>query len=245
MFPYDAQLLALAQATPQSIDDVIRIMEAMDALCVDGDGLKWFNHLYLNVTRAVGARVEEGAFHDPAYMAALDVKFAGLYFEALAAQLSGGVAPRCWRALFERRNWIALARVQCELAGVNAHINHDLPIAIVRTGFAPVHGDAHYADYTALNVTLTSLVDQAKTDLRVRLLGDLLPPMSHLEDTLAAFSMTAAREAAWNNGEMMWALRSLPRLSARTESTLDGMAAVIGKTLLVPVGEAVQLVLTT
>jgi len=245
MFPYDAQLLALAQATPHSIDEVIGTMEAMDALCIDGDGLRWFNHLYLNVTRAVGVRVAQGGFHDPAYMAALDVNFAGLYFEALAAQLSGGTAPRCWRALFERRNWTALARVQCALAGVNAHINHDLPVAIVRTGSAPMHGDPHYADYSAINATLNALVDQAKIDLRVRLLGDLLPPVSHLEDTLAAFSMTAAREAAWNNGEMMWALRNLPRLSARTESTLDGMAAVIGKTLLVPVPEAVQVVLAT
>ena len=57
MFPYDAQLLALAQATPHSINEVIGTMEAMDALCIDGDGLRWFNHLYLNVTRAVGVRV--------------------------------------------------------------------------------------------------------------------------------------------------------------------------------------------
>jgi len=224
---------------------VIRTMEAIDELCVDGDGLRWFNHLYLDVTRAVGVRVAQGGFHDPEWMAALDVNFAGLYFQALAAQLSGGVASRCWRALFERRNWTALARVQCALAGVNAHINHDLPLAIVRTGSAPAHGDARYADYTATNATLNTLVDRAKTELRVRLLGDLLPPVSHLEDTLAAFSMSAAREAAWNNAEMMWTLRNLPRLSARMESTLDGTAAVIGKTLLVPVGVAVQAVLVT
>ena len=36
--------------------------------------------------------------------------------------------------LWERRNWTALARIQCALAGGNAHINHDLPFAIVRTG---------------------------------------------------------------------------------------------------------------
>jgi hypothetical protein len=128
----------------------------------------------------------------------------------------------------------ALARVQCALAGVNAHINHDLPKAIVRTGVAPVHGDAHYRDYTALNATLGEQTDRAKAELHVRLLGDLLP-LSELEDTIAAFSVTAAREAAWNNGEMLWALRALPRLSARTVDTLDGMTAVIGKTLLVPV----------
>ncbi|MCX6629827.1 MAG: DUF5995 family protein [Candidatus Solibacter sp.] len=235
MFAYDSQLLAAVQGAPQSVDDVIRTMQAIDTICPDGDGLKWFNWLYLGVTQAVGARVDAGGFHDAAWMAALDVQFAGLYFGALRSALSGGTAPRCWRVLFERRNWTALARIQCALAGVNAHINHDLPMAIVRTGVAPVHGDAHYADYTALNATLGTLVDSAKTSLQVRLLGDLLPPVSHLEDTIAAFSMTAAREAAWNHAEMLWTVRALPRLSARMADTLDGMTAVIGKTLLVPV----------
>jgi hypothetical protein len=167
-------------------------------------------------------------------MTVLDVQFAGLYFGALRSALSGGTAPRCWRVLFERRNWTALARVQCAMAGVNAHINHDLPIAIVRTGVAPVHGNARYCDYTALNATLSEQVDGAKAELHVRLLGEVLPPMANLEDTIAAFSVTAAREAAWNNGEMLWALRGIPKLSARTMDTLDGMTAVIGKTLLVP-----------
>jgi hypothetical protein len=169
-------------------------------------------------------------------MAALDVQFADLYFGALRNALSGGTAPRCWTVLWERRNWTALARIQCALAGVNAHINHDLPAAIVRTGAAPVHGDAHYDDYTALNATLSSLVDRAKAELHVRLLGDLLPPVSQLEDAVAAFSVTAAREAAWNHAEIFWAVRGFPELMARTEDTLDGMTAVIGKTLLVPVG---------
>ncbi|MCU1234905.1 MAG: hypothetical protein JWP63_2872, partial [Candidatus Solibacter sp.] len=116
-----------------------------------------------------------------------------------------------------------------------AHINHDLPIALIRTGPAPVHGSAQYRDYTAINSTLQALTDRAKVELHVRLLGDLLPPVSPLENTLAAFSMTAAREAAWNNGEVLWALQNLPSLSARTLDMLDGMTAVIGKTLLVPV----------
>jgi hypothetical protein len=236
MFAYDEQLLAAVQPAPQSVDDVIGAMRAIDAVCDDGDGLKWFNRLYLDVTQAVKARVDAGGFQDGAWMAALDVQFADLYFGALRSALSGGGAPRCWTVLLERRNWTALARIQCALAGVNAHINHDLPMAIVQAGTEPVHGDAHYRDYTALNSTLSSLVDRAKAELHVRLLGDLLPPVSPLEDTVAAFSVTAAREAAWNHAEVFWALRGFPELTARTEDTLDGMTAVIGKTLLVPVG---------
>ena len=235
MFPYDDQILAAVRAVPQSVDDVIGGMQAIDAICFDGDGLKWFNRLYLGVTQAVKARVDAGGFQDGVWMAALDVQFADLYFGALRSALSGGTAPRGWTVLLERRTWTALARIQCALAGVNAHINHDLPLAIVRTGAAPVHGDAHYGDYTALNSTLSARIDGAKTELHVRLLGDLLPPVSHLEDAVAAFSVTAAREAAWNHAEIFWALRTDPELSARTEDTLDGMTAVIGKALLVPV----------
>ena len=235
MFAYDDQLLAAVEATPQSVDDVIRTMQSIDAICTDGDGLKWFNWLYLGVTRAVGERVAAGGFHDPAWMAALDVQFAGLYFGALARALSDEAPPECWQVLLERRNWTALARIQCALAGINAHINHDLPIAIVRTGAAPVHGDAHYDDYTALNATLNSLVDTAKAELHVRLLGEVLPPVAQLENAVAAFGVTAAREAAWNHAEILWAVRAAPGLSARTLSTLDGMTAVIGKALLVPV----------
>jgi len=236
MFPYDEKLLAAVDGVPQSVEDVIGSMQAIDAICVDGDGLKWFNRLYLGVTGALKARVDAGGFQDGAWMAALDVQFAGLYLGALRSALGGGTAPRCWTVLWERRNWTALARIQCALAGVNAHINHDLPMAIVRTGAAPVHGDAHYQDYTALNATLNSLVDAAKVELHVRLLGDLLPPVSQLEDAVAAFSVTAAREAAWNHAEIFWALRGLSELTARTEDSLDGMTAVIGKGLLVPVG---------
>jgi hypothetical protein len=236
MFPYDDQILAAVQPVPQSVDDVIGGMQAIDAICFDGDGLKWFNRLYLDVTRAVKTRVDAGGFQDGAWIAALDVQFADLYFGALRSALEGGTAPRCWTVLLERRNWTALARIQCALAGVNAHINHDLPMAIVRTGAALAHGDAHYDDYTALNATLSSLVDRAKAELHVRLLGDLLPPVSQLEDAVAAFSVTAARESAWNHAEIFWAVRGFPELTARTEDSLDGMTAVIGKTLLIPVG---------
>ena len=40
-----------------------------------------------------------------------------------------------------------------------------------------------------------SLIELAEQTLHVRLLGDALPPVSHLEDTIAAFSVSAAREA--------------------------------------------------
>jgi hypothetical protein len=235
MFPYDSQVLATLQTSPQSIDDVIAILQSIDSLCADRDGLKWFNWLYLAVTKAVGARVDSGDFTDPAWIAALDVQFAALYFDALRAQFTGAPPPGPWAIFFDRRSDDAIARIQFALAGVNAHINRDLPVAILNTGLEPIHGDSHYRDFTALNATLDSLIDAAKRELNVRLPGDSLPPVSHLEHILAAFSVAEAREAAWTNAGILWSLRGVPPIYTRTLDSLDGYAAVLAKGLLIPV----------
>ncbi|HEY1767898.1 MAG TPA: DUF5995 family protein [Terracidiphilus sp.] len=239
MFPYDPTLSAAVAATPQSVSDVVAILENIEAACADTDGLKWFNWLYLQVTEAVQARVNAGGFTDPAWIAALDVRFAEFYFAAVQAALPGGSAPGCWQAVFDVRGQAAVARIQFALAGMNAHINHDLPQAIVAlcqvTGIAPQHGTPAYNDYTALNSTLDAIIDAAKQELNVRLAGDALPDVSHLENLLAAWSISAAREIAWKNAEVLWHLKNLPPVSSTFLDSLDATTAVAGKTLLVPV----------
>jgi len=239
MFPYDSTLLAAVKSSPQSVADVIQTMQTIEDTCVDGDGLKWFNWLYSAVTQAVEARIASGGFADPAWLAELDVQFARLYFDSLESALSGQPTPDCWNVLFARRDQVEIARIQFALAGINAHINHDLPLALVATcqatGTLPQHGGTNYNDYTALNTTLDSLVDSAKQTLNVRLLGDALPQVSHLEDTIAAWNVSAAREAAWKNAEVLWHLRAEPELSASFITSLDGLTELTSTILLVPV----------
>jgi uncharacterized protein DUF5995 len=216
MFPYDAALLAAVRMPPQSIADVLQTMQTIGDICIDGDGLKWFNWLYLQVTQSVETRIASGGFNDPAWLAELDVQFARLYFGALESALQDQSSPGCWQVLFERRNQAAVARIQFALAGINAHINHDLPQAIVAT-----------CQVIAANPQYSGT--------EYHLLGDPLPPVSHLEDTIAAWSVSAAREAAWQNAEVLWHLRAVPPLSATFMDTLDGLTTVAGKALLVPV----------
>ena len=238
MFPYDAELLATVQDAPQSISEVLVTLHAIDTICVDGDGLKWFNWLYLQVTEAVAARVDAGGFTDPTWLAQLDTQFARLYFSALQAWLSGQATPSCWQVLFTSRNQGAIARIQFALAGINAHINHDLPEAIVATcritNTTPVHNGAHYNEYSALNSTLDGIIESAKRTLHVRLLGGALPAISQMEDTIAAWSVSAARESAWQNAEHLWQLCTIPSLEPSFMTMLDGLTTVIGKVLLVP-----------
>lgn len=239
MSPVSDGLLAGAISRPLAgVGDVLSVLESIDAVLPDSDGLKWFNWLYLNVTRAV-ARSQSANLRDPKFISALDANFAALYLAALRAQIARSPAPACWRALFERRSNVGIARIQFAIAGINAHINHDLPAAIAATcsqfGCTPIHGDVHYQDYTNLNATLDQVIDAAKHELRVGLLGQALPPVSHLEDALAAWKVAAAREAAWTNSEVLWSLHAGSPFATRYLDTLDGLTAVAGKTLLAPV----------
>lgn len=237
MFPYDAAIAAAAERTAGTVPEVLQILQTIDSLCALDDGLKWFNGLYLSVTEAVAARVSAGGFNDPAWLAQLDVHFAGLYFRAAQAALTGAPCPGCWSAMFTVRSDRRIARIQFALAGMNAHINHDLCLAVAATckdtGTVPEHATAHYRDYTSVNSTLDGLIEQAKQALYVRLPGDALPVVTHLEDLIAAWDVAAARENAWINAEQLWNLG--PPLSSGLMTTIDGFTAVISKTLLAPV----------
>jgi hypothetical protein len=239
MFSYDQALVAAVQTPPQSIADVLQTMQTIDATCVDGDGLKWFNWLYLRVTSAVEERVTAGGFADPQWLSQLDVRFGQLYFGALRSALTGAPCPGCWRALFNSRSNVQIARIQFALAGINAHINHDLSEAIVATCRAtntvPQHGSAQYADYTALNTTLDAIIEPAKQMLSVRLLGEPLPAVSHLADMIAAWGTAAAREEAWKSAEVLWRLQGVPMIASGFMDSLDGLTTFAGKALLVPV----------
>ena len=208
MFPYDPRIAAAVQDPPSSICGVLTLMQTIDATCQPSDGLKWFNWLYMQVTQAVKAKVDAGAFQDGAWLTELDIQFATLYFGALSAQLSGGQCPACWGSMFAKRNEVNISRIQFALAGMNAHIDHDLPMAIVSTcrwaNVAPGRGTAQYTDYTAINSVLDGLIDSAKKTLNLTLPGDVLPKVSHVEDMIAGWDLAEFREQAWNTAQCLW-----------------------------------------
>jgi hypothetical protein len=237
MFTYDSQIIAALRSIPHSVSDVLANLQAIDTICSADDGIKWFNWLYLEVTGAIETKVNGGSFNDPAWLALLDVQFASLYFDFLKAFLQGASCPGSWRAVFSVRDNIDIARIQFALAGMNAHINHDLPLALMatsRNSAIPLrHGTAQYADYTSVNSTIDSQIDAAKRMLNVRLPGNPLPTISHLEDIFASWNVAAAREAAWTTAE---SLSSEPQILVRVHmDVIDGLTTVIGKSLLVPV----------
>src|SRR5690348_4328557 len=109
--------------------EVIERLQAIDASLPTADGVAWFTKLYLRVTEAVATHVATAAaFKHPAFLTRLDVVFANLFFDAVQADARDpATVPKAWAPLFEARSANGIAPIQFAFAGMNAHINRDLP----------------------------------------------------------------------------------------------------------------------
>jgi len=124
------------------------------------DGLACFNRMYRLVIESVQTHVTAGFFGDPAWIARLDIVFANLYLKAFQGAQTAAT-PRSWAALVDRRADPRVLPLQFALAGMNAHINHDLPIALVQTCAAstsvPDRSRPEYRDFEAVNGILSAV----------------------------------------------------------------------------------------
>ncbi len=217
---------------------VIARMEAVASELSVADGVSRFNHLYLEVTRSVDAALQLPGFEDAVFMTALDVCFADLYFDALDACDAGRSTPRCWAPLLAVRGDASIASIQFALAGMNAHINHDLSLALVATceghGIDPAHASPQYRDYVRLKDILVRVEARVKHELLTGLLGVADHVLGRIDDVVAIWSIVEARNAAWTHAEMLWALREDRELTAAFERALDGSVGFASRGLLVP-----------
>src|SRR4051812_6356941 len=149
-------------ADPVTVAEVVARMQAIDALLPVNDGVKWFNLMYLIVTQQVDLQPPGGGWQSPVWLERLDLIFAGLYFSALRDSIAGRPVPAAWDALFAARYRSDVDRIQFALAGMNAHINHDLALALVATDAAlnvtPAAGSPEHHDYVAVNEMLNKLM---------------------------------------------------------------------------------------
>ena len=226
-----------------SISEAITRMEAIDASAPASDGVACFNRMYLEVTQQVDKDLGQQFFADPAFMTRFDVAFANLYFDAVnaaAGQSAAGqsTVPLAWRPLFERRGEIGIEPIQFALAGMNAHINHDLPMAVVATcadlATTPTAG-THLADYQKVD----GLLDAAEQSVRQSFESSAeLAVDRHLqavEDLVCNWTINSARDLAWGNALLLWELRDDPFLRGLFLGNLAASAALASRLLLVAV----------
>jgi Family of unknown function (DUF5995) len=219
-----------------SVAAAIARMEAIGAALPATDGLACFNRMYLDVTSEVNSQLGQGFFADPAFMTQLDVAFANLYFAAAGAEGTPAAVPLAWRPLAERRSAPGIEPVQFALAGMNAHINHDLPVAMVSTCTAlSTSPDPHFADYQKVD----QLLDAAEQSIRQSF--ESAPELAvdrHLSAVatlIGNWTINSARDLAWNNCLLLWAVRDDPVARGLFLDTLAASTALASRMLLVAV----------
>jgi hypothetical protein len=221
-----------------SIADVIARMQAIGASLAAGDGLASFNRMYLEVTEQVDSNLRAGFFADPAFMTQLDITFASLYFAAVDAADNPPAVPLAWRPLIEQRHTPGIEPIQFALAGMNAHINHDLPLAVTGTCTAlATSPDAgtHQADYQKVD----QLLDAAEQSVRQSF--ESAPELAadrHLQavcNLIGAWSINSARDLAWTNSLLLWQVRDVPVARGLLCDSLAVTAAMASHALLVAV----------
>lgn len=185
-----------------------------------------FLETYRRTTRAVGDAIDGASFEDPQWVQEWDVVFADLYLDALGADLEGArddgpvgghvgghvgdgdggrtaAVPRPWRLAFDAP--ASLPPLRHVLLGINAHINYDLPQALLAVipddDFTdPVLLARRNRDHVRIDAVLAGRVAAEDQELARatprRLLDRAQAPLNHLSSKRF---LREAREKVWHN----------------------------------------------
>jgi hypothetical protein len=221
-----------------TIDEVIAAMQGLEKDLPPTDGVRWFNRLYLDVTLAVRDYCRTGPLKAAPFLQQLDILFANKFFDAYDAAASGGNVPACWAPLFDARHDARVAPLQFAMAGMNAHIGHDLAIGVVETcqalNVTPTDGCPQHVDYNAVNAILGTTEAQTKQWLLTGAIKEIDHAVAPVDDAVAIWSIERARDAAWIRAEVLWHLRDHKTLTAAYLDALDATVGMEGRALLLP-----------
>ena len=227
---------------PAVVDQLTKLQDVLERVpAAGGNPLADFNRLYLTITECVLERLYAGSFADPAFLSRLDVEFAARYFDALRQWTDASACcPQVWRVLFERVTGPGRGPLPSAAAGVNAHLNFDLPFALVTTfdhlGCDPLDdGDQHH-DYRQINDIFAGLVPGRRPGCldQWQLVIDTMG--GDLDDRWQGETPAYARNVAWRSAQKLWGVRHDRSGLARERDRLDGHAAALGRLLLSPLG---------
>ncbi len=184
----------------ETIDDVIRSLDSIvEWAHQQQNRAGYFAALYRRVTKAVKQGIATGRFQNGARMERLDVIFANRYLTAFDDWRQGKPTTLSWKAAFDcTAHWYPLV-LQHLLVGMNAHINLDLGVAAA----ACSPGDqlqGLQADFNQINNVLAEQVATVEQEMAsispwVKLLNTF---GLRTETTIINFSMSRARDCAWN-----------------------------------------------
>lgn len=183
-----------------TIAEVLTELDHIIAHCVARNSRQaFFAILYRQMTAAVKAGIENGAFQDGNRMEQLDVVFAKRYTDAWYSYEENKPIGLSWQKAFEASQQ-PLTVIQHLLLGINTHINLDLAIAAAQIAPGQSIFDLE-ADFNSINEVIADLSGSMQQKLET-----ICWPMKMLsrlakgsDKAVLNFSIEKARKAAWAN----------------------------------------------
>jgi uncharacterized protein DUF5995 len=190
----------------QVIESVIAEMDEWRSN-VPAPHLRYFLDTYERTTRAIGRAVDGAHFEDPSWVERWDVAFARLYLDALDA---GDGASRPWRLAFSAP--AELPPLRHVLLGINAHVNYDLPQALLAVISSAEFGDPalldrRRRDHERIDEVLAARVGAEDDELSTfgkSLLDRVLTPLNRLGSKRF---LRDGRQKVWHNTAELHAAR--------------------------------------
>lgn len=194
--------------------DLLGRMESILApLQAAGDPRSYFLATYKRTTEAVEDGIVGGLFEDAAWVTRWDVAFAGLYLDAVERWSTTGTAPGPWAVAFAAGEGPdRVPPLRHVLLGINAHVNYDLPQALLAVITDEEFNDAaliasRAADHEKIDTILSSRVAAEDRKLQeVEQPGD----RTLLDRLLVPFNRRAsrrflaeARAKVWTNAVLL------------------------------------------
>jgi Family of unknown function (DUF5995) len=214
------------------IEELIAHMAALlEPLEAAGDQRRYFHATYQRTTIAVAAELKRGGFADADWVEQWDVAFADLYLDALDANMTGRTPARPWAIAFGAP--AGLPPLRHVLLGMNAHINYDLPQALLAVITDEQFDDAallarREGDHRSIDDVLAARVAAEDDELTsisgpTPLLDRLLRPASRLATQRF---LREARQKVWANAiALSRARRQGPHAYTATLAQLEELSA--------------------
>lgn len=211
-----------------------------------GDRRAIFLDCYARMTANMFQGIDSGRFSDAAWTSALVHHFAEFYFQALDAYArTPTVVPAPWSVAFTAATKGKTTALQHLFLGVNAHINHDLVLALgdLLRGEASALQDPtqrlRHADFSEVNQVIAETIDAVQDDVIERYtpaLALLDVGLARLDEWIITRLISRWREEVWQQGVRMAQLpesaqREALRRQVERSAEVRAMAILSGKHL--------------
>lgn len=231
-------LLPYLETRYETLEQILAAFRGIEeTLYAEKDRRGVFTSAYLSMTLEIASRVGEQQYNDPEWVRRYAVAFANLYRVAFLAFVKGDLdaVPEPWRISFETSMEGSNLLLQDVLLGVNAHINHDLALALVEVSIDPGR-EARREDHFAVNEAIRHATDAVQERI-----GELYAPgfgildrlLGSFDERTANFSIEKARLNAWTSAISLANAADDAERAAVKQSISDS-ASVFARLILLP-----------